>query len=117
MFKARASNKNGKFVNKAGAVKATVFHENMSVIDRDKQAAYFAEPDGAQMLICSEIGGEGRNFQFASKLVLMDIPRHPDLLEQRIGRLDRIGQEEIEIHVPWQSDTPEEVYSVGMQMA
>ena len=99
-----------EFVNKAGAVKATVFHENMSVIDRDKQAAYFAEPDGAQMLICSEIGGEGRNFQFASKLVLMDIPRHPDLLEQRIGRLDRIGQgKEIEIHVPWQSDTPEEV--------
>ena len=38
------------------------------------------------------------------------ISRHPDLLEQRIGRLDRIGQgKEIEIHVPWQSDTPEEV--------
>ena len=47
----------------------------------------------------------------------MDIPRHPDLLEQRIGRLDRIGQgKEIEIHVPWQSDTPEEVYSHGLQM-
>ena len=97
-------------INKTTDTKAAVFHEEMSVIDRDKQAAYFAEENGADMLICSEIGGEGRNFQFASKLVLMDIPRHPDLLEQRIGRLDRIGQgKEIEIHVPWQSDTPEEV--------
>ncbi len=40
-----------------------------------------------------EIGSEGRNFQFASHLVLFDLPLNPDLLEQRIGRLDRIGQQ------------------------
>ncbi|MEQ8232720.1 MAG: helicase-related protein, partial [Gammaproteobacteria bacterium] len=52
-------------------------------------------------LVCSEIGSEGRNFQFARHLVLFDVPANPDLLEQRIGRLDRIGQRHtVEIHVP-----------------
>ena len=68
-----------------------------------KPAAWFADPiDGAQLLICSEIGSEGRNFQFAHHLILFDLPLNPDLLEQRIGRLDRIGQTEtIHIHVPY----------------
>ncbi|AFT69427.1 RNA polymerase-associated protein HepA [Alloalcanivorax dieselolei B5] len=79
-----------------------VFHEDMDLIERDRAAAFFAdEVDGAQALICSEIGSEGRNFQFAHHLVLLDLPRNPDLLEQRIGRLDRIGQTDtIQIHVP-----------------
>lgn len=83
-----------------------VFHEDMDLISRDRAAAYFADfEDGAQALICSEIGSEGRNFQFAHDLVLMDLPRHPDLLEQRIGRLDRIGQkQDIQIHVPYFTD-------------
>jgi ATP-dependent helicase HepA len=58
------------------------------------------------VLLCSEIGSEGRNFQFAHHLVLFDLPRNPDLLEQRIGRLDRIGQTEtIRIHVPYFEDS------------
>ena len=58
------------------------------------------------MLLCSEIGSEGRNFQFASHLVLFDLPLNPDLLEQRIGRLDRIGQQNtVEIHVPYLEGT------------
>ncbi|KLV11189.1 RNA polymerase-associated protein RapA [Photobacterium ganghwense] len=83
-------------------IRATVFHEGMSIIERDKAAAYFAqEEDGAQVLLCSEIGSEGRNFQFANQLVMFDLPGNPDLLEQRIGRLDRIGQKrDIEIHIP-----------------
>ena len=61
-----------------------------------------AEKDGARILICSEIGSEGRNFQFAHHLVLFDLPLDPELLEQRIGRLDRIGQtSEIQVHVPY----------------
>ena len=98
-----------------------VFHEDMDLISRDRAAAYFADPeDGAQALICSEIGSEGRNFQFAHHLVLLDLPRNPDLLEQRIGRLDRIGQtQDIQIHVPYFSDHPQEVlfqwYDQGMQ--
>jgi ATP-dependent helicase HepA len=74
----------------------------MSLVNRDRAAAYFAEEElGAQVLVCSEIGSEGRNFQFAQHLVLFDLPLTPDLLEQRIGRLDRIGQcDDIQIHVP-----------------
>ena len=65
----------------------------MSIIERDRAAAYFADTDnGAQVLLSSSIGSEGRNFQFACHLVLFDLPENPDLLEQCIGRLDRIGQ-------------------------
>lgn len=83
-------------------VRSSVFHEGMSLVNRDRAAAYFADEDeSAQVLICSEIGSEGRNFQFASHLVLFDLPLNPDLLEQRIGRLDRIGQRnDVQIHVP-----------------
>ncbi len=73
-------------------VKVARFHEGMSIMQRDRNAAFFAEPDGARVLLCSEIGSEGRNFQFAHHLILWDLPLDPDLLEQRIGRLDRIGQ-------------------------
>ncbi|KIO35867.1 RNA polymerase-associated protein RapA [Shewanella sp. cp20] len=91
-------------------IQATVFHEGMSIIERDKAGAYFAqETGGAQALICSEIGSEGRNFQFASHLVLFDLPLNPDLLEQRIGRLDRIGQaNDVEIHLPYLAGTAQE---------
>ena len=91
-------------------IQAAVFHEGMSIVERDRAAAFFADPEyGSQVLVCSEIGSEGRNFQFAHHLVLFDLPWNPDLLEQRIGRLDRIGQHEtIMIHVPWLEGTPQE---------
>ncbi len=87
-----------------------VFHEGMSLVERDRAAAYFAEAiDGAPLLLCSEIGSEGRNFQFAHQLILFDLPQHPDLLEQRIGRLDRIGQSsDITIHVPYLQGSEQE---------
>lgn len=83
-------------------VKAAVFHKGLSLLQRDRNAAWFAEIDGAQILLCSEIGSEGRNFQFAHHLVLFDLPLNPELLEQRIGRLDRIGQTKtIQVHLPY----------------
>ena len=89
-------------------VQSAVFHEGLGLVARDRAAAYFADEDErAQVLVCSEIGSEGRNFQFARHLVLFDLPLNPDLLEQRIGRLDRIGQRhDVQIHVPY--------YSVGL---
>ena len=82
--------------------KAAVFHEALTLVQRDRNAAWFAEPEGAQILLCSEIGSEGRNFQFAQHLVLFDLPLNPELLEQRIGRLDRIGQTNtVMIHIPY----------------
>lgn len=91
-------------------IPASVFHEGMSILERDRAAAYFADEEfGAQVLICSEIGSEGRNFQFAHHLVMFDLPAHPDLLEQRIGRLDRIGQKHtIQLHIPYLQDSPQE---------
>lgn len=84
------------------AIRSAVFHERMSIIERDRAAAYFADTEnGAQVLLSSSIGSEGRNFQFACHLVLFDLPENPDLLEQCIGRLDRIGQtRDVKIYVP-----------------
>ena len=82
---------------------AAVFHEEMSIVERDRAAEYFADDEsGSPILICSEIGSEGRNFQFLHQMILVDLPENADLLEQRIGRLDRIGQsQEIKILVPY----------------
>lgn len=90
-------------------IHAAVFHEGMSLLERDRAAEFFAsDEDGSPILLCSEIGSEGRNFQFVQDLVLFDLPQNPDLLEQRIGRLDRIGQkEDIHIHVPYLAESDE----------
>jgi len=91
------------------AIHRALFHEGLPLVQRDRNAAWFAEPDGAQLLICSEIGSEGRNFQFAHHLVLFDLPLNPGLVEQRIGRLDRIGQTQtIRIHVPYVAGSGDE---------
>jgi ATP-dependent helicase HepA len=91
-------------------LKVGVFHEELTIVQRDRNAAWFSEVDGAQLLLCSEIGSEGRNFQFAHHLILFDLPLHPELLEQRIGRLDRIGQtEDIHVHIPYLANTPQQV--------
>ncbi len=91
-------------------LKAGLFHEGLSLLQRDRNAAWFADQHGARILLCSEIGSEGRNFQFAHHLVLFDLPLDPELLEQRIGRLDRIGQKaEIQVHVPFVAGTGQEV--------
>lgn len=94
----------------SSGIRSSAFYEGLSIIERDRAAAYFADEElGAQVLICSEIGSEGRNFQFAHHLVLFDLPINPDLLEQRIGRLDRIGQtEDIKIHIPYIKDSAQE---------
>ncbi len=90
-------------------IKTAIFTEQMTLLERDQAAAFFADTEGAQILLCSEIGSEGRNFQFASQLILWDLPANPDTLEQRIGRLDRIGQtQQITLHVPYVKGTAQE---------
>ncbi len=98
-----------KAIKARSRVDVAHFHEEMPLVQCDRQAAWFTEPDGARVMVVSEMGGEGRNFQMASHLVLIDLPRDPELLEQRIGRLDRIGQRgEVHIHVPYLKGTQEE---------
>ena len=89
-------------------VRSSLFHEDLTLLARDRAAAYFGDDEeGAQVLVCSEIGSEGRNFQFVHHLIMFDLPLNPDLLEQRIGRLDRIGQKQVvHIHVPIHQSGP-----------
>ncbi len=87
-----------------------VFSEGMSILARDKAAAKFNSSNGANLLISSEIGAEGRNFQSAHHLILFDLPLDAVLVEQRIGRLDRIGQtKDIYVHVPYVKGSGQEV--------
>lgn len=90
-------------------VKIALFHEDMTLVQRDRSAAWFADASGARLLVASEIGSEGRNFQHAHVLLMFDLPLDPDLVEQRIGRLDRIGQRgTVHIYVPYVSATGQE---------
>lgn len=100
-----------EYLRTRSGLRSAVFHEGLGLVARDRAAAYFAdEQESAEVLVCSEIGSEGRNFQFAHDLVLFDIPLSPDLLEQRIGRLDRIGQRKlVQIHVPYYAASASEV--------
>jgi len=96
-------------------LKIAQFHEGLTLVQRDRNAAWFSEVGGADLLLCSEIGSEGRNFQFASHMVFWDVPINPELVEQRIGRLDRIGQTEtIHIHVPVIQGSPQEAAVVWL---
>lgn len=93
-----------------GTDEFVLFHEGLDLVARDRAAAWFARKNGARLLVASEIGSEGRNFQFAHHLVMFDLPLDASLLEQRIGRLDRIGQrEEIHLHIPFTQGTAQEV--------
>ena len=69
-----------------------VFHEELSAARRDTEVARFRVDGGPSILVSTEAGGEGRNFEFCHRLVLYDLPWKPSVVEQRIGRLDRIGR-------------------------
>ncbi len=86
----------------AGAgLEALLYDDAGSLEARDRLVARFRDPEGPMLLLSGESGGEGRNFQFAHHLVCADLPDSPLVLEQRIGRLDRLGQTRpVEIHVP-----------------
>jgi len=60
--------------------------------ESEKDAAVNAFRDRLPVMLCSESGGEGRNLQFANTLVNFDLPWNPMRIEQRVGRIHRIGQ-------------------------
>jgi SNF2 family DNA or RNA helicase len=64
-----------------------------SLSGADKDAAIAAFRDQVPVLLCTESGGEGRNIQFCNTLINFDVPWNPMAFEQRIGRIDRIGQQ------------------------
>ncbi len=69
---------------------ADIDDEGVSI--RDKKRISFMKQEKPSILICSEVAGEGLDFQFCHYLVNYDMPWNPSRLEQRVGRLDRIGQ-------------------------
>lgn len=68
-----------------------VFHGRMDNAAKDEQIQQFRE--GKDILVTTEIGGEGRNLQFCHQMINYDLPWNPMKIEQRIGRIHRIGQE------------------------
>jgi ATP-dependent helicase HepA len=80
-------------MSRLGQVRTGVFHEDLSPAQRDIEVAQFRLGSGPSMLVSTECGGEGRNFEFCDRLVLFDLPWDPMTVEQRIGRLDRIGRD------------------------
>ncbi len=71
-------------------ISVTTFNGGMDLAAKEEAVKQFRGP--AQVMVSTEAGGEGRNFQFAHNLVNYDLPWNPMKVEQRIGRLDRIGQ-------------------------
>ena len=61
--------------------------------ERDAEIARFQEIENVQILLSSEVGSEGIDLQFCHVLVNYDLPWNPMRVEQRIGRIDRVGQE------------------------
>ena len=85
------------------------FHGQMDTMAKDRAVERFRTDEGPQVLVSTEAGGEGRNFQFCHTLVNYDLPWNPMKVEQRIGRVDRIGQErEVRIFNLFSKDTIEE---------
>lgn len=69
----------------------TIFHGGLSLAEKDAAVANFRQR--SQIMISTESGGEGRNLQFCHVLVNYDLPWNPMRVEQRIGRLHRLGQQ------------------------
>jgi SNF2 family DNA or RNA helicase len=75
----------------------TVFQGNLT--PSQKQAAMSSFKDGCPILLTTGIGGEGYNLQFCHMMINYDLPWNPMQIEQRIGRIHRIGQEkEVQVY-------------------
>jgi ATP-dependent helicase HepA len=86
-----------------------VFHGQMSAAAKDAAVEAFRGSARPCILLSTEAGGEGRNFQFCHLLVNYDLPWNPMRVEQRIGRVDRIGQDNVvQVFNFWVQGTVEE---------
>jgi len=85
----------GRLLEQAGE-RCAVYHGGLR--RQEKEAAVRAFEGPCRILLSTEAGGEGRNLQFANGLVNYDLPWNPMRIEQRIGRLSRVGQTR-DVHV------------------
>jgi len=78
---------------KFGEKKVTSFYHELDDFSKEENARRFQIENETCLMVSDESGGEGRNFQFASEIVHFDTPWYAARVEQRIGRLDRLGRE------------------------
>lgn len=88
-----------KRLNAAGVETATIHGGMTQQADRDAEIERFSQPNGPRVLLSSEVGSEGINLQFARVIINYDLPWNPMRVEQRIGRIDRVGQQAAVLHV------------------
>ena len=84
-----------------------IIHGDIDPEERPEIIERFKTEDGLEILLSSRVGSEGLDFQFCSTLFNYDLPWNPMEVEQRIGRLDRIGQKSpvINIYNFWTLET------------
>jgi ATP-dependent helicase HepA len=78
----------------ARGLKAVSFSSDMSRDELEDSVYLFQNDPQCKIIVCDETGGEGRNFQNADWIIQLDLPWTANAIEQRIGRLDRLGREE-----------------------
>lgn len=82
-----------------GEAAITEFRSSMDDMAKEESVRRFRAVPSVAVMVSDESGGEGRNFQFAHSLIHFDLPWQPAVIEQRIGRLDRLGREAISCEV------------------
>ena len=90
---------------------SSCFRRGMSANELEVNVCKFQNDRNCTIMLCDESGGEGRNFQCADYVVHIDLPWDANAIEQRIGRLDRMGRESgrpIVSVVPYAEETLEE---------
>ena len=80
-------------------VECRLINGDVAMPEREARIEQFASSPRIRVLLSSEVGSEGLDLQFASVVVNYDLPWNPMVIEQRIGRIDRIGQAEDSISV------------------
>lgn len=78
---------------KLGDESCVSFHSKKNDKQLEESVDKFQRDKSCRFMVCDELGGEGRNFQMADAIIHFDMPWSPIVLEQRIGRLDRIGRD------------------------
>ncbi len=82
-------------VDTFGSASVAQFTWDMETKEKEKAVMRFKRDSQCWLMVSDETGGEGRNFQFVDELIHFDLPWHVSKIEQRIGRLDRLGR-----HIP-----------------
>ncbi|HZK54247.1 MAG TPA: SNF2-related protein [Desulfosporosinus sp.] len=82
----------GALRSRFGNDAVAAFHRGKTAKELQEEVDRFQNDPKCRFILCDELGGEGRNFQLAHAIIHIDLPWFPSELEQRIGRVDRIGR-------------------------